>query len=138
MNDIRSRILRRRIPDSVRRALYTTAAPLITILAAGGLIPGNQAAAWTSLTLAAITLVVAVVNSESGWRNSVYLTTGALQAVLQGYGIGTDAMWASITGLVLALLGIGLAGAFAPSGQAGEVPAGAPLQPTALPAVHAV
>ncbi|CAM3096153.1 hypothetical protein [Tsukamurella hominis] len=120
MEETRSRILPRRIPESVRRALYATAGPLVTLLAAGGLIPGNQAAAWTSLVIAAVTLLIAVVNCESRWRNAVYLTTAALQAVLQGYGIGTDATWAAIGGLVVSLLGIGLAAAFTPSGLAEE------------------
>lgn len=116
MDDVRSRIHPQRIPDSVRRALYATAGPLVTLLATGGLIPGNQAAAWTSLVIAGVTLLIAVVNSESQWRNAVYLATAALQ----GYGIGTDATWAAISGIVVSLLGIGLAAAFTPSGLAAE------------------
>lgn len=146
MNAIIRRVFPRKIPDSVRRLLYTVAGPLITVLAAGGLIPGVQAAAWTSLVLAAITLAIAVINCETGWRNAVYAFTCALQVVLQGYGIGTNTTWATISGLVVALLGIGLAAAFTPSGLQGDpppavvpVPASGPLPPPAArPAIHAV
>ena len=49
MNGTRNPLFRRRIPESVRRALYTTAGPVITLLAAGGLIPGNRAPVWESI-----------------------------------------------------------------------------------------
>ncbi|WP_139057985.1 phage holin [Tsukamurella pseudospumae] len=133
MNDIRSRIFRRRIPESARRAVYTVAGPLITILAAGGIISTSHAAAWTSLVLAIVTLVIAVVNGEAGWRNAVYVLTGTLQALLQGYGIGTDAVWASVSGLVVALLGIGLAAAFTPSGLTAEAAAPPAAEPVVAP-----
>lgn len=110
------------LDPKVRGTLYIFAPTIIVLLASFNVIDNETVSVWTSAVVAAITAVFAIVNGESSWRNAVYGLFGAVQAILQLYGLFSDEQWASISGLVLALLSIGLAGVFTPQPDKTIVP----------------
>ena len=99
----------------VRERLYIVAAALMTVLVSFGVLNDNQAALWSSLAVAVIGAIFAVVNAESSWRVALYTVAGAAAAVFQAYGILGQANWAAIVGLVAAVLGVSTAAAKAPT-----------------------
>lgn len=99
----------------VRERLYIVAAALMTVLVSFGVLNDSQAALWSSLAVAVIGAIFAVVNAESSWRVALYTVAGAAAALFQAYGILGDANWAAITGLVAAVLGVSTAAAKAPT-----------------------
>lgn len=101
----------------VRERLYIVAAALMTVLVSFGVLNDNQAALWSSLVVAIIGAIFAIVNAETNWRLALYTVAGAA-ALFQAYGILGDANWAAITGLVAALLGVSTAAAKAPTAGA--------------------
>ena len=107
-----------RIPPTVTGPLYIIIPALIALLAGFNVIDNEAVSVWTSVILALITAVVAIANSDAAWRQAVYVLFGAAQAVFQLYGLGNNEQWASITGLVIAFLSIGLAGVFTPKPDA--------------------
>lgn len=103
------------IPANLRGTFYIIVPAIIAALAPFNVLDNNEATVWTSVALAAIAAVFAVVNGESTWRNTIYVLFGAVQALLQLYGLFSDQQWAAISGIVVALLSIGLAGLFTPA-----------------------
>lgn len=99
----------------VRERLYIVAAALMTVLVSFGVMNDNQAALWSSLVVAVIGAIFAIVNAETNWRLALYAVAGAAAALFQAYGILGDANWAAITGLVAAVLGVSTAAAKAPT-----------------------
>lgn len=103
-----------RVPPSVTGPLYIIIPAIIVLLAGFNVIDNEAVSVWTSVVLALVAAVVAIANSDAAWRQAVYGLAAAAQAVFQLYGLGTDSQWASITGLIVAFLSIGLAGVFTP------------------------
>lgn len=104
-------VLRGVIPPTAREKFYVVVAALVGVL---GFTEG-EAAVWTQVGVAAVTLLFALLYSSSTVRASLYAVLVAVSTAGQLYGYFTETQWASYLGLAAALLGIATAAAKAPT-----------------------
>lgn len=107
--------IRAAIPAEARERVYVIAAAAITLLASWGAVDAAAVPAWAALAASVITLVFAILHSTSTVRTALYSVLLAVQGVAQLYGIFTQTQWASIAGLVAAVLGLSVAAAKTPT-----------------------
>lgn len=98
--------LKTRLPESSRDYAYALASAVVLFCSAFGLVDNEQAALWTSLAVACVTLLYAAFYSPSQIRATFYTIVGPLGAILMAYGLIGDARWAIITAAVGQALGI--------------------------------
>ncbi|SLG40490.1 Uncharacterised protein [Mycobacteroides abscessus subsp. abscessus] len=80
-----------------------------------GYLTDAKAAVIAGAVLAAVDLVLALVNSTNSWRTALYGLAAALQPVGVAFGLGTNAEWVAALAVFAALLGSGVAAAKTPT-----------------------
>lgn len=103
---------------AAREKLYVIAVAFVTMLAALGFLAGGLVAPIIAVVAATLALGFAAVQKSPTWRVALYGVLAPVQGLLQLYGVLDDAQWASISGLVAAVLGLAVAGAKAPTTNA--------------------
>lgn len=102
------------IPADARRRCYDVSTAVIGSLALWGIVGTSTVPAWTSLVVGAITLVFAVLYSESNVRVSIYTFLLSVQTIAGIYGIVDSQKGAAILSVASALLGVASAGSNTP------------------------
>lgn len=105
------------LTPQTRGTLYTVAAALVTALVVFGFIASTLAPAIVGLLVAIITLVYAIIHSESTIRTAIYGVCAATAGLFIGLGTLTDVQSESLLAVVAPVLGITLAAAKTPTGQ---------------------
>lgn len=92
----------------VRALLYVLLPVVSTLLVGQGVLTDGQAQLWAGLVTAVLGPVIAAFNahSVSTFRTAFYAVLAAVQAIVVGYGIATDAQFATWMPLVVALVGL--------------------------------
>lgn len=95
-----------------RAFLYVLLPVVSTLLVGYGVVTDNQAQLWAALVTAVLGPVVAAFNAKnvSAARTAIYAVLAAGQAVVVGYGLATDAQFATWMPLVVALVGAAAGG----------------------------
>lgn len=110
MNSIRSWL-----KPETRGMLYTASAAVVTALVVFGVIASNIAAPITAVVLAAITLIYAMVHSESTLRTAAYALCAAVGALMVTLGTVSDDQSDALLAVIAPVLGISLAAAKTPT-----------------------
>lgn len=111
------------IPVEARQKWYDISTAIIGALAMWGLLGTYTVPAWTSLVVGVVTLLFAVLYSESTARVSFYTLLLAVQGVAGVYGILDDQKWAAVLAVASALLGTATAGSNAAAlGASNDIP----------------
>lgn len=115
MNNIRTWL-----KPETRGTVYTVAAAAVAALVMFGFISATLASSVAGLILAIITLIYAIIHSESTIRTAIYAVCAASAALFVGLGNMTDAESNSLLAIVAPVLGITLAAAKTPSKKENE------------------
>lgn len=107
--------IRSAIPPETRQRWYDISTAIVGALAMWGLLGTSEVPAWTSLVVGVVTLMFAVLYSESTVRVSFYTVLLAVQGVAGLYGILDNQKWAAILSVASALLGTAVAGSNTPT-----------------------
>lgn len=106
--------IRSALPPTARKRAYDIATAIIAGLGMVGVVDTTAAAQWTSVAVAAIALVFAVLYSATTARAAFYTLIASVMAVLGGYDIVTDNQTAALLGVAVAVLGVAVAGSNTP------------------------
>jgi CHASE2 domain-containing sensor protein len=95
-----------------RAFLYVLLPVVSTLLVGYGVVTDNQVQLWGALVTAVLGPVVAAFNAKSvsAFRTAFYTVLGAGQALVVGYGLATDAQFATWMPLVVAFIGLSAGG----------------------------
>lgn len=107
--------IRQLVPATYREAFYRATAAVVTLLLAVGVFNTEEAALWTQLGIALVTILFALLYTTSQWRTVLYLVVGPAGALLMAYGIGRGVDWAVVVSAVGQIFGITTAAAKAVS-----------------------
>ena len=103
--------IRTTIPANSRATFYAVAAAAVTALVSWGVLDDAAAPAVTGVATAVVTLLFALVHSDSPWRQALYSLMAALTVLLAYMGHGDAVQWESILAIAAPVLGIGTAAA---------------------------
>lgn len=99
------------IPPGARETLYRYVSAGITGLTAVGKLDIDTSVLWTQLALATITLVFAILYSDSTIRTALYWVVATGGGVLMAYGILHGVNWALVVAAIGQVLGTATAAA---------------------------
>lgn len=103
--------IRTTVPANSRATFYAVAAALVTALVSWGVLDDAAAPAVVGVATAVVTLLFAVIHSDSPWRQSLYGLMAALTVLMAYLGYGDTMQWESILAIAAPVLGIGTAAA---------------------------
>ena len=103
--------IRTSIPANSRATFYAVAAALVTALVSWGVLDDTAAPAVAGVATAVVTLLFAVIHSDSPWRQALYGLMAAVTVLMAYLGYGDTIQWESILAVVAPVLGIGTAAA---------------------------
>ncbi|MGV3114136.1 phage holin [Corynebacterium freneyi] len=103
--------IRTTIPANSRATFYAVAAATVTALVSWGVLDDTAAPAVVGVATAVVTLLFAVVHSDSPWRMALYSLMAAVTVLMTYLGYGAEAQWESVLAVVAPVLGIGTAAA---------------------------
>lgn len=96
----------------LRAFAYVLLPVVSTMLVGYGVLDDGRAQLWGALVTAVLGPVIAAFNARtiSAFRTAFYVTFGAVQALVVGYGLANDAQFATWMPLVVALVGLSAGG----------------------------
>ena len=103
--------IRTTIPANSRATFYAVAAATVTALVSWGVLDDAAAPAVVGVATAVVTLLFAVIHSDSPWRQALYSLMAALTVLMAYLGYGDTMQWESILAIAAPVLGIGTAAA---------------------------
>ena len=112
--------IRTTVPESARAAWYATAGAVVTALVSWGVLDDAAAPAVVGVATAVVTLLFAVIHSDSPWRQALYSLMAALTVLMAYLGYGDTMQWESILAIAAPVLGIGTAAATTGDHYVGE------------------
>lgn len=110
--------IRTAIPAGARAAWYATAGAVVTALVAWGILDDSATPAVVGVATAAITLLFAIVHSDSPVRQAGYGLAAAVGVLGVYLGWGTEAQIDSLLAVIAPALGLGAAAATTNTGDA--------------------
>ena len=112
--------IRHTVPAGQRATWYAVAGALVTALVSWGVLDDTAAPAVVGVATAVVTLLFAVVHSDSPWRMALYSLMAAVTVLMTYLGYGAEAQWESVLAVVAPVLGIGTAAATTGDHYVGE------------------
>lgn len=109
--------IRHTVPAGQRATWYAVAGALVTALVSWGVLDDTAAPAVVGVATAVVTLLFAVVHSDSPWRMALYSLMAAVTVLMTYLGYGAEAQWESVLAVVAPVLGIGTAAATTTAGE---------------------
>ena len=104
--------IRNAIPAQSRATFYAVASALVAALVAWGALEDAAAPAVTGVAIATVTLVFALIHSDSSWRQSLYGLAAAVGVLGAYLGWGTEDQFGALLSVLAPVLGIGTAAAY--------------------------
>jgi hypothetical protein len=103
--------LRDLIPQSSRELFYRLASARSALLLSLGLATSDRAALWGQFAVGVVTTAFALLYATTPWRVALYGLVAPIGALLMGYGLVTNTVWALIAGTVGQFFGVTTAAA---------------------------
>ncbi|MFC3849730.1 hypothetical protein ACFORJ_06075 [Corynebacterium hansenii] len=103
--------IRSTVPVGQRATWYAVAGALVTALVSWGVLDSTAAPAVVGVATAVVTLLFAVIHSDTPWRMALYSLMAAVTVLMTYLGYGSDMQWESILAIAAPVLGIGTAAA---------------------------
>lgn len=106
------------IPASARATWYAVASATVAALVAWGVVDEVLASAITGVAVAVVTLIFAIIHSDTPWRQALYGVAAAVVTLGALLGWGTEAQLGSLLMILASVLGISTAAATTDAGDA--------------------
>lgn len=99
------------VPASARATWYAVASALVAALVAWGVLDDTAAPAITGVIISTITLIFALIHSDTPWRQAVYGVAAAVGVLGVYLGWGTEVQFDALLAIIAPVLGLGTAAA---------------------------
>lgn len=109
--------IRNLVPASARATWYAVASALVAALVSWGVLDDTAAPAITGVAIAAVTLIFALLHSDTPWRQAVYGLAAALGVLGVYLGWGSEVQMDALLAVIAPVLGLGTAAATTNPGE---------------------
>ena len=109
--------IRNFIPASARATWYAVASALVAALVSWGVLDDTAAPAITGVIIATVTLVFALLHSDTPWRQAVYGLAAALGVLGVYLGWCSEVQMDALLAVIAPVLGLGTAAATTNPGE---------------------